>query len=608
MSAADEAYEAARAEIARVKATGGTELDFDEEAFRALDRLPPEIAEVEGLNILKLDNTQVSNIALLQDLRGLTTLSLKKTLVSDIEPLRNIEGLLNLDLDDTLVSNISPMKNLTRLEFVLLKNTGVSDVATLRWCSNLRMLTIVGTSVSDIAPLRGLTDLEVLLMSGSQVADIAPLEALTKLETLSFSQTPATDLAPLTSLINLQTLFLADTRVADIEPLQGLQNLQELHIEWTKVADLRPLLSISAFRNAIKPKTSDFGLFFSGSDAAMNDRVLHALSEIEDAHDRTLKTLDYLATLPEWPAPLQKKNADPPRSDLLGDPKDPDIPSSVPAPLQVVEIDGMLRPSMPGDSLDADGHLLARQGWEALRDYLSDLADQRARLGNNMPRLGKALARLDVSLGETYEAINPVAVGTQGNRVIRLARNAPDMLLEEDADDIAEFAAALALFLERFPDWRAYREAARAHPPDPEAVQSSLPEIEAFAEALEEITAISPEIPDSLEQQAEAVREDPEDEIAAAGIVASLRNVASALGHFALSAWRIAKREGADIGKQTWGMTKKRVAATAATGLSGLLVAACDFYFNNAKLLQSLSAKFPEQLDWLARLLQAMGL
>lgn len=466
MSAADEAYEAARAEIARVKAWGATVLRLDREPFRALNSLPPEIADLDALRTLNLNNTHVSDISQLNNLTGIQTLSLNHT------------------------------------------------------------------QISDIAPLRGMT------------------------------------------------------------------KLQEIWLEHTKVMDFRPLLSLQSL-NAV---------FLRDSAGALRDTELEQLTASTGQHKRTRKTLEYLATLPPWPEPLPYENPGPPRSDPLGDSQDPDIPPSVPAPLQVVEIDGLLRPAAPGDSLDADGHLLAIQGWEALRDYLSDLADQRARIGNNMPRLGKALARLDVSLGETYDAINPVAVGTQGNRVIRLARNAPDMLLEEDADDIAEFAAALALFLERFPDWRAYREAARVHPPDPEAVQSSLPEIEAFAEALEEISAISPEIPDSLEQQAEAVREDPEDEIAVAGIVASLRNVASALGHFALSTWRIAKREGADIGKQTWGITKKGVAATAATGLSSLPAAAWDIYFNNAKLLQSLAAKFPEQLDWLARLLQAMGL
>lgn len=49
MSDADKAYALAQERIAKAARTGATALDCSDEAFRALDRLPPEIAKLRNL-------------------------------------------------------------------------------------------------------------------------------------------------------------------------------------------------------------------------------------------------------------------------------------------------------------------------------------------------------------------------------------------------------------------------------------------------------------------------------------------------------------------------------------------------------------------------------
>ena len=53
-SAADEAYEAAVEEIRRVKQAGETILDLSDERYRALDRIPQDIATLTALQTLDL--------------------------------------------------------------------------------------------------------------------------------------------------------------------------------------------------------------------------------------------------------------------------------------------------------------------------------------------------------------------------------------------------------------------------------------------------------------------------------------------------------------------------------------------------------------------------
>ncbi len=90
MSAADEAYEAAVAEIKRVRAAGETALRLEGASFRALDRIPDEIAGIEGLTVVDLDNTRVADLAPLAGLTALQTLWLGNTRVADLRPIRNM--------------------------------------------------------------------------------------------------------------------------------------------------------------------------------------------------------------------------------------------------------------------------------------------------------------------------------------------------------------------------------------------------------------------------------------------------------------------------------------------------------------------------------------
>ena len=83
MDAAEEAYEAARAEIARVKAEGGDILYFDGEEYHALTQIPPAIADLTGLQSLWLNNTQITDITPLGGLTGLQNLRLDNTQITD---------------------------------------------------------------------------------------------------------------------------------------------------------------------------------------------------------------------------------------------------------------------------------------------------------------------------------------------------------------------------------------------------------------------------------------------------------------------------------------------------------------------------------------------
>ncbi len=199
MNEAEKAYQAAQKEIARAAKAGETRLSFDAEPFRALERLPPELAALAGLQVLDLDNTQVADLAPLAALTGLQELWLDNTRVADLAPLAALTGLQVLWLDNTQVADLAPLAALTGLQFLDLNNTQVADLAPLAALTGLQDLRLDNTQVADLAPLAALTGLERLDLDNTQVADLRPLAGLARLSAesvvsgLSYRSTPATE-------------------------------------------------------------------------------------------------------------------------------------------------------------------------------------------------------------------------------------------------------------------------------------------------------------------------------------------------------------------------------------------------------------------------------
>ncbi|MBL9046979.1 MAG: hypothetical protein JNK34_06655, partial [Tabrizicola sp.] len=455
-------------------------------------------------------------------------------------------------------------------------------------------------AVADLAPLASRTALRTLTLRQTAVADLTPLARLIALQSLWLSQTAVADLTPLASLTALQSLWLDQTIVADLAPLAGLVNITDLSLDGSQVIDLRPIKGLT--RLGLDGQS---GLAFASTPATAHDARLAELAAIKDTKARARETLAYLNTLPPWPEPYTPKarpDGQPPQ--LIGE-AEPEIPASRPAPLQVVEIDGELRPAMPGDGLDENARLLARQAWAALRDYLADLAPLRPRLQNQMPNLSRAFDRFETALGAEYPALNAIALGIHGNRITRLTNAASESLGAEDAEELAEFAAAVALFLARFGLWQDYRRVELPAVPGPEQVAKALPPIDAIVADLFNRDAIAAAIPEQLSELELAVREAPDDALAVRGLFGSLSNLLGSLAQVTLrgvkAVGRFALRQTLDLAEETRKLALK--------GIGGaLLASAVDMFVNKATILKALAVSQPEWFWWVPSVLRMFGL
>ena len=137
MTDANRAYAVAEKWIAEALAEGATELSFDRAGTRALEVLPPEIAKLDKLEILDLNDTQVSDLVPLSGLSGLQRLYLNNTQVSDLVPLSGLSGLQVLYLNDTQVSDLVPLSGLSGLQTLYLTKTQVRDLRPIRHLTGL---------------------------------------------------------------------------------------------------------------------------------------------------------------------------------------------------------------------------------------------------------------------------------------------------------------------------------------------------------------------------------------------------------------------------------------------------------------------------------------
>ena len=203
---------------------------------------------IEGLSALKkliiAQQTYLSDLTPLKDLRQLHTINCFGTQVSDLAPLKNLEQLQTIHCSGTQVSDLTPLKDLQQLQTIHFFGTQVSDLTPLKDLRQLRTIHCFSTQVSDLTPLKDLRQLLIIDCSATQISDLEPLKDLKKLQAIDCSSTQVNDLEPLKNLIQLQTIDCSYTQISDLDPLKNLIQLQVFYCFDTQVRDLAPLKNL----------------------------------------------------------------------------------------------------------------------------------------------------------------------------------------------------------------------------------------------------------------------------------------------------------------------------------------------------------------------------
>ncbi len=572
MSAEEQAYEAALRLIAKAKREGGQRLDLNTTETHALTRLPPEIHDLPTLRSLDLDNTRIIDFSPLTGLTGLTGLFLDNTRIIDFSPLTGLTGLTGLFLDNTQISDLSPLSALTGLTTLSLGHTQISDLSPLSALTGLTRLYLSHTQITDLSPLTALTGLTELTLNNTQISDLSPLSGLTGLTRLSLSDTQISDLSPLSGLTRLTELFLDDTRISDLSRLTALTGLTTLYLSNTRISDLTPLASLNALTclyldnsaaldlrplrglAALGEHPTIGGLTFRGTPATRADAGIKEIAKIEDNGTRAR---ELFAHLENWKPPVGAG-----LEAIILAPSKPTFPASLPAPVLPVVTEERIGLAKGPDVLAAsNANTRAQQGWLALSEFRASFGGS-FHIENYAP-LPAILRDFDRAMGANFASCRPIAVGMHGQRII--AQSYDKGLLETlpsgAGAELKAFAAAIATFVERFPDWQAYN----ADTPSDAEHGMTDQDRSAFA-AVDQVVDDTPQADQDFKDEFHAIvslgSDSKATEIEMKGLDSSTRELALALGQVALreiksgASLRRETEEMARVGQGEWAKIK----------------------------------------------------
>jgi Leucine-rich repeat (LRR) protein len=125
-----------------------------------------------GLDDLKIDKINVTDVAPLAHLEELRYLSLGHTAVSSIDPLHACKALCSLNIPKTEVRNLGPRGSFGSLHGLNASETRIENLRALEPASALQWLDITHTGVSDLTPIQYAYECRSLNLRGSQVENL----------------------------------------------------------------------------------------------------------------------------------------------------------------------------------------------------------------------------------------------------------------------------------------------------------------------------------------------------------------------------------------------------------------------------------------------------
>ena len=149
--------------------------------------------------------------------------------IDDLSQLAVLDELWFLRIENGQVEDLSPLADLRELQQLEITGAPVQDLAPLSEIEGLRILMVSGCETGDVDSLAKLQELAILDLGSTPVADPTPLTGLPKLKSLRLSSTHLTDLMPLAELPVTCSLHL-----------EGPHNTALLRNDFRQLKEARP--------------------------------------------------------------------------------------------------------------------------------------------------------------------------------------------------------------------------------------------------------------------------------------------------------------------------------------------------------------------------------
>ncbi|WP_080833646.1 leucine-rich repeat protein [Cohnella massiliensis] len=204
-----------------------------------------------NLELLQINNSEVSNVGPLGQLPSLEILDLGHNRIEDISQLTNLPSLKEINLSFNNISDPSPLSKLPKLVTYNLEYNNIRDARLLTGFKKMTKLSIVNNKLTDIEPLSQLTQLTSLDLRGNQITDVKPIGKLKQLTDIDLSDNQISDLSPFAELENLSKLDMSGNVISSLELLAKCTNLTSLKISRNQITDIKPLSELTQLKQLV---------------------------------------------------------------------------------------------------------------------------------------------------------------------------------------------------------------------------------------------------------------------------------------------------------------------------------------------------------------------
>ncbi len=206
------------------------------------------LQELKNLTLLLLDDNQITNLEPLQELNILKVLHIDNNHISNLEPLKELKNLRVLYLNNNQISNLEPLKELKSITDLQLSKNIITNLESLKDLKNITNLWLNSNKIIYLEPIQELRELTWLRLENNKIINLESLKDLKKLIGLVLSANQIIHLEQLNYLEKVENLWLTNNQISNLKPLKELKNLIQLYLTENQITDLIPLKELKELK------------------------------------------------------------------------------------------------------------------------------------------------------------------------------------------------------------------------------------------------------------------------------------------------------------------------------------------------------------------------
>jgi|GEM_PF-2561944 len=196
-----------------------------------LDSLDFIKEQAESLTRLKISNTNVSDISVLENFTELYEFEADNCKIKDISALANCKKLNSLRLSGNEIETLTPLENHEKITRLDVSGNRLKNLDGIEKCLYLTTISADNNEIENINGLTNATKLLAVSLNGNKISDISLLKKSAEtLQRIYLAENNIEDPSVIGKCTGVRYLSLADNNITDIKWTENLRSIDGLNL------------------------------------------------------------------------------------------------------------------------------------------------------------------------------------------------------------------------------------------------------------------------------------------------------------------------------------------------------------------------------------------